>query len=60
MPEVEIDYGTCISCKTCVSTCPMGVYEEKNEQVVVAAPQDCITCMGCVGACPVGAITVTE
>jgi NAD-dependent dihydropyrimidine dehydrogenase PreA subunit len=59
MPEVEIDYGKCVNCKTCISTCPMGVYKEE-ERVVVAEPQLCIACMGCVGACPVGAITVTE
>lgn len=60
MPEIEIDYGLCISCKTCVSTCPMGVYVESGRKVSVESPQECIACMGCVGACPVGAITVTE
>jgi len=59
MPEVEIDYGKCVNCKTCISTGPMGGYEEE-ERMVVAEPQLCIACMGCVGACPVEAITVTE
>jgi len=60
VPEVEIDYGLCIGCKTCVSTCPMGVYREEEGRVFVESPRECIACMGCVGACPVGAITVTE
>jgi electron transport complex protein RnfB len=60
MPSVEIDHDTCINCKTCISTCPMGVYEDQGDQVKVVAPQECIVCNGCVAACPVQCITVVE
>lgn len=57
---MEIDDSACINCKTCVSTCPMGVYEDQEDKVVVGAPQECIACMGCVAACPTQCITVVE
>ncbi|TFH13711.1 4Fe-4S dicluster domain-containing protein, partial [Candidatus Bathyarchaeota archaeon] len=47
-------------CKTCVNTCPMGVYEDKGDKVVVGKEDECIACMGCVAACPVEAIEVIE
>jgi len=49
-----------VNCKTCVSTCPMGVYSDEGDKVVVAAEDECIACMGCVAACPTEAITVVE
>ena len=49
-----------MNCKTCVSTCPMGVYVDEGDEVVVAAEDECIACMGCVAACPTEAITVVE
>jgi electron transport complex protein RnfB len=60
MPEITLDQNTCINCKTCVSTCPMGVYEDREERVEISNPDECIACMGCVPACPVDAITVRE
>jgi len=60
MPEVSIDQERCVNCKTCVSTCPMGVYGDEGDRVVVAAEDECIACMGCVAACPTEAITVVE
>jgi NAD-dependent dihydropyrimidine dehydrogenase PreA subunit len=60
MPEVSIDQDRCVNCKTCVSICPMGVYSDEGDRVVVAAEEECIACMGCVAACPTEAITVVE
>ncbi len=60
MPEVSIDQDRCVNCKTCVSICPMGVYGDEGDSVVVAAEDMCIACMGCVAACPTEAITVVE
>lgn len=60
MPEITLDQDVCISCKTCISICPMGVYEDEGDRVEVAYPEECIACMGCVPACPVEAINVKE
>jgi len=60
MPNVEIDYEKCINCKTCVSLCPMGVYEDEGEKVTAVNPDECIVCRGCEAACPTEAIQVTE
>jgi NAD-dependent dihydropyrimidine dehydrogenase PreA subunit len=60
LPKVTIDEEKCINCKTCVSTCPMGVYEDNGDKVVVGKEDECIACMGCVAACPVEAIEVIE
>jgi len=60
MPNVTIDYDTCIFCQTCVSICPMGVYVIEDEKVVAANEGDCIVCRACEASCPVEAITVEE
>lgn len=60
MPKVTIDEDKCINCKTCVSTCPMGVYIDTGNDIEVVNDDDCIACMGCVAACPVEAIEVLE
>ena len=60
VPKVTLDQEICINCKTCISTCPMGVYEDKGDTVEVVNEDECIACMGCVPACPVEAIVVEE
>jgi NAD-dependent dihydropyrimidine dehydrogenase PreA subunit len=60
LPKVILDEKKCINCKICVSICPMGVYEDIGDKVLVANEEECIACMGCVPACPVEAILVAE
>ena len=60
MPKINLDTDSCTLCQTCVSTCPMGVYEFDNEKIVVAQEDQCIVCRACEAACPVGAITIEE
>ncbi len=58
--KVTIDYGKCAYCKTCVSICPWGVYEDMGDRVEVVHMKDCVCCMSCVAPCPTDAITVEE
>lgn len=64
MPHPEVDREKCIGCGTCVSVCPMGVFElQEVEGKMVAVPvkaESCVACRACEGQCPVGAITVVE
>jgi len=60
MPTITIDYEKCTFCQTCVSTCPMGVFEVQGDKVVVANPDECVVCRACEAACPNEAITVEE
>lgn len=60
MHKVTIDYDKCVYCKTCVSICPWGVYEDTGDKVEVTHMKDCVCCMSCVAPCPVDAITVEE
>ena len=60
MPSVTLDEQTCNVCQTCVSICPMGVFEFDGDRVVVAQEDQCIVCRACEAACPVEAIVVED
>jgi len=64
MVNVKVDLDKCTGCGTCVSTCPVGVYELKKEgdkEKSDPVNQDqCIVCRACEVSCPESAITVTE
>ena len=60
MPKPVVDKEKCIGCGTCVSVCPQGVLELKDDKAEVVKPEECIGCRSCEAACPEGAITVVE
>lgn len=60
MVSVALDQDTCTACQTCVSTCPMGVFEVQGDIVVVAQEDQCIACRACEASCPVDAIIVED
>jgi len=67
MPKVVVDWKKCSGEATCVSVCPVNVYEMQNLQDYPDTPksvpvrmQDCIQCLACVASCPTNAITVSE
>ncbi len=45
----------CISCGTCVETCPVGSIVESGDSYSIS--EDCTECGVCVDSCPVDAIT---
>ena len=60
MPKPTIDYSKCENSKTCINVCPVKVYDDKGDKVVVARPQDCIGCRACEVSCPYKAIKVSD
>lgn len=60
MPKVIIDYDACTLCQTCVSTCPMGVFEVEDDKVVIVQEDQCIVCRACEASCPSEAIVIEE
>jgi NAD-dependent dihydropyrimidine dehydrogenase PreA subunit len=60
MVEVKVDVEKCTGCGTCVDTCPVGVFEVRNEKSVVVNNDECLVCRACEVQCPEGAIQVIE
>jgi len=60
MVEIKVDLEKCNGCGTCVDTCPVEVYEIKDEKAVSVKQEECIACKACEASCPNGAIEVIE
>jgi 2-oxoglutarate ferredoxin oxidoreductase subunit delta len=60
MVEVKVDNDKCTGCGTCVETCPMEVFEIKEEKSVPVKPEECIVCRACEVQCPEEAIQIIE
>jgi len=55
-----VDKAKCTGCGTCVTVCPVNVFEIVDKKSVVKNPQDCIQCKACEVSCPEKAIVVKE
>ena len=55
---VKINSETCTLCSVCVSTCPFGALELKDDKITVN--DRCTLCGACKEACPSEAITLEE
>jgi len=61
MVEINIDKDACTGCGTCVDTCPVGLYELKDDKAAVTGDkEECVVCRACESACPSGAIEIVE
>lgn len=76
MPTVEIDLRKCKGCGTCVSVCPVSLYEivngksswkktmSRNVEITKdkfkAESDECLACKSCEASCPNNAIKIIE
>jgi NAD-dependent dihydropyrimidine dehydrogenase PreA subunit len=60
MKSITVDHDKCTLCQTCISLCPMGVYEVVEGKITPINIDLCLVCRACEAACPVEAITVRE
>ncbi|MBM3309461.1 MAG: 4Fe-4S dicluster domain-containing protein [Candidatus Altiarchaeales archaeon] len=58
MAKPVIDYKKCVACGTCVQVCPVEVYANEKDKVVVKKPDACVECRACEVSCPQEAIKV--
>ena len=67
MPKVTVDFSKCNGDGTCVSVCPVSVFELQNKldfkgeaKAVPVNNDSCIVCRACETQCPTQAIEVKE
>jgi NAD-dependent dihydropyrimidine dehydrogenase PreA subunit len=61
MYSINVNAETCEGCGDCVGTCPVDMFEVKeNKAVVIGNQEDCVGCESCVSVCPSSSVTVEE
>lgn len=59
MVKIVID-PKCTGCETCVSICPVSMFEIKDGKSVASKLEECLVCRACEAQCPESAIQVIE
>lgn len=60
MVQININKEKCDGCRTCVDTCPVGVYDMREGKSVALNTNECLVCKACEMQCPNGAIEIVE
>ncbi len=51
--KAVVDEGKCVGCASCLTVCPVDVFDYIDEQPKDTREQACVQCILCVDACPV-------
>jgi NAD-dependent dihydropyrimidine dehydrogenase PreA subunit len=57
---ITLDDKKCKVCGECVSICPVEIYKQEGDRIVVGSSDECSNCQSCVSVCTSEAITITE
>ena len=60
MYVITLDDKKCKVCGECVSICPVEIYKQEGDRIVVGSSDECSNCQSCVSVCTSEAITITE
>ncbi len=60
MYVLTIDQGKCKVCGECVSICPVEIYTQEGDHIVVGNTDECSNCQSCTSVCESQAITISE
>ena len=60
MVEVKVDLEKCDGCSTCIDTCPVEVFEMKDDKSIPIKQEECLVCKACEVQCPNTAIEIIE
>lgn len=56
--QLQIDYGRCTMCGTCIEVCPFGAIQKQGERLEISSA--CRLCRLCIRKCPEQAIRLEE
>ena len=60
MYVIIIDEVKCTVCGECVKICPVEIYKQENNRIIVGNADECSDCKSCIEVCEVQAIKITE
>jgi NAD-dependent dihydropyrimidine dehydrogenase PreA subunit len=58
MSKITIDSELCTKCGTCVTNCPVSIFNQEDDDSIpeVEGTENCILCGQCVDNCPADAV----
>ncbi len=60
MYVITIDEKKCKVCGECVNICPVEIYKQDGNRIIVGNTEECSNCQSCVSVCETQAITIAE
>ena len=60
MYVIVIDETKCKVCGECVKICPVEIYKQEGNRIIVCNTDECSGCQSCISVCESQAITISE